>query len=72
MTSVMDLASGDFAEAAGHREGRVNASPCDGDCEVIAGGFHGEGVVQELVLNRIVVIEAQSRSFPKKSGRQKR
>lgn len=37
----------------------MNASPCDGDCEVVTGGFHGEGVVQELMLNWIVIIEAQ-------------
>lgn len=36
----------------------MNASSGDGDREVIAGGFHGEGVVQELVLNGIVIIEA--------------
>lgn len=46
----------------------MNASPRDGDCEVVAGGFHGEGVVQELVLNGIVVIEAQERVFPEEIG----
>ena len=49
----------------------MNASPCDGDCEVIAGGFHGEGVVQELVLNGIVVIEAQKRVFSEEVGEAK-
>lgn len=37
----------------------MNASPRDGDCEVVAGGFHSEGVVQELMLNRIIIVEAQ-------------
>ena len=46
----------------------MNASPGDGDREVIAGGFHGEGVVQELVLNGVVVIEAQKRVFPEEVG----
>ena len=46
----------------------MNASPRDGDCEVVAGGFHSEGVVQELVLNGIVVIESQERVFPEEVG----
>ena len=42
----------------------MNASSRDGDRKVIAGGFYGEGVVQELMLNRIIIVEAQERVFP--------
>ena len=37
----------------------MDASPRNGDREVVAGGFDGEGVVKELVLYGIVVIESE-------------
>lgn len=46
----------------------MNASSGDGDREVVAGGFYGEGVVQELMLKRIVIVEAQERIFPEEVG----
>ena len=57
-----------LSEAARHRERRMDASSGDGDREVVAGGFYGEGVVQELMLERIVIVEAQERVFPEEVG----
>ncbi len=43
----------------------MDTSSGDGDREVIAGGFDRESVVQELMLNGIVIVEAQERIFAK-------
>lgn len=46
----------------------MDASSGDGDCEVVAGGFHSEGIMEELVLDRVVIIESQERVFAEEVG----